>query len=135
MTVKEVEYIAHRMAQELLAFDEPIPDFGTRYPHRLEGCLAVPFLTFGGISPYKTVSAKASILFYLMIKNHPFQNGNKRIAMMTLFVFLLLNHKWLKVDPDGLYRFTIWIASSEPKVKDAAVQAIEQFVSAYLVDA
>jgi len=107
ITVKEVEYIAHRMAKELLSFNEPIPDFSTRYPHRLEGCLAVPFLAFGETSPYPTLVSKASILFYLMIKNHPFQNGNKRIAMTTLFVFLVMNNKWLKVDPEELYRFTI----------------------------
>gem|GEM_PF-4863027 len=38
ITVKEVEFVAHRMAKELLAFSEPIPDFGSRYP-----------LSFGGL--------------------------------------------------------------------------------------
>ncbi len=134
ISVKEVEYIAHRLAKELFSFNEPIPDFATRYPHRLEGCLGVPFLSFSGGSPYPTLILKASILFYLMIKNHPFQNGNKRIAMTTLFVFLSMNNKWIKVGPDELYRFTVWIAESEPKVKDATVQAIEKFISDYIID-
>ena len=46
ITVKVVEYIAVTLAQEMLEFDEPIPDFATRYPNRLESCLANPFQNF-----------------------------------------------------------------------------------------
>jgi len=42
ITIKEVEYIAFKLAQEMMAFDEPIPDFSTRYPNILESCLAFP---------------------------------------------------------------------------------------------
>lgn len=134
ITVQEVEYIAHTLAKELLTFNEPIPDFSTRFPHRLESCLASPFLTFGEKSLYPSLISKASILFYLMIKNHPFQNGNKRTAMTTLFVFLSMNNKWLKVDTHELYKFTIWIAESPSKSKDGAVRAIEKFINDYMVN-
>jgi len=134
ITIKEVEYIAFRLAQEILSFNEPIPDFSTRFPNRLEGCLAVPFQSFGGKSLYPSLISKASILFYLMIKNHPFQNGNKRIAMTTLFVFLHKNKKWLKVDTQELYNFTVWIAQSPPKLKDETVKAIEKFLRTYIVE-
>ena len=134
ITVKEVEYIAFRLAKELLSFNEPIPDFSTRFPNILESCLSVPFQTFEGKSLYPTLISKASILFYLMIKNHPFQNGNKRIAMTTLFVFLYKNKKWLKVDTQELYNFTVWVASSPPSVKDQTVKAIEKFLKDHLVD-
>jgi len=134
ITVKEVEYIAFRLAKELLSFNEPIPDFSTRFPNILESCLSVPFQTFEGKSLYPTLISKASILFYLMIKNHPFQNGNKRIAMTTLFVFLYKNKKWLKVDTQELYNFTVWVASSLPSVKDQTVKAIEKFLKDHLVD-
>ena len=134
ITVKEVEYIAFRLAKELLSFNEPIPDFSTRFPNILESCLSVPFQIFGGKSLYPTLVSKAAILFYLMIKNHPFQNGNKRIAMTTLFVFLYKNKKWLKVNPQELYNFTVWVASSPPSVKDQTVKAIEKFLKDHLVD-
>lgn len=133
ITVKEVEYIAFRLAQEMLAFDEPIPDFSTRFPNILESCLATPFQSFSGKSLYPGLISKASMLFYLMIKNHPFQNGNKRIAMTTLFVFLYKNKKWMKVDTQELYNFTVWIAQSPRKVKEEAVKAIEKFLKAYVV--
>ena len=133
ITVKIVEHLALKLAQEMLAFDEPIPDFTTRYPHRLESCLATPFQTFAKKSLYSSLVTKASILFYLMIKNHPFQNGNKRIAMTTLMVFLFLNKKWIKVDTQELYNFTVWIAQSPPKLKNEVVKAIEKFIKTYLV--
>lgn len=134
LTVKEVEYIAFRLAKELLAFNEPIPDFSTRYPNTLESCLAAPFQTFTGKSFYPGLIDKAGILFYLMVKNHPFQNGNKRIAMTTLLVFLHKNKKWLKVDTQELYNFTMWITQSPPKFKDEAVKAIHKFLKAHIVD-
>jgi len=133
ITLKEVEYIAFKLAKEMLSFDEPIPDFSTRFPNALESCLAVPFQSFSGRSLYPTLISKAAMLFYLLIKNHPFQNGNKRIAMTTLFVFLYRNGKWLVVDTQELYNFTVWVAQSPRTVKDETVKAAEKFLKRYLV--
>ena len=134
LTVKDMEHVAFVLAQEMLVFNEPIPNFSSRYPHILESSLATPFQTFGGKPLYPSLTAKASILFYLMIKNHPFQNGNKRIAMATLFVFLFRNQKWVKVDTYELYKFTVWIADSPPKPKARTLKAIEDFLKEHLVD-
>jgi death on curing protein len=133
ISVKEVEFIAFTLARETLSFNEPIPDFSTRYPNVLESCLAVPFQSFAKRSLYPTLYLKAAVLFYLMIKNHPFQNGNKRIAMTTLFVFLHLNRKWLKVDIQELYNFTVWVAASPAKLKAETVKAVEKFIASYAV--
>jgi death-on-curing protein len=133
ITVKEVEYIAFKLAQEMLSFDEPIPDFSTRFPNILESCLATPFQSFAKKSLYPTFVSKSAMLFYLLIKNHPFQNGNKRIAMTTLFVFLYRNGKWLKVDTQELYNFTVWVAQSPRTVKDETVKATEKFLKTHLV--
>ena len=134
ITVKEVEYLSFRLAQETMFFNEPIPDFSTRYSNKLESCLATPFQTFGGKSLYPTFITKASTLFYLMIKNHPFQNGNKRIAITTLFLYFHKENKWLKVDVQKLYNFTIWVASSPSELKDETIKAIEKFLSRYIIN-
>jgi len=134
LTVKEVEYISFRLAKEMLSFDEPIPDFVTRFPNRLESCLASPFQSFSRRSLYPSLVSKASILFYLMIKNHPFQNGNKQIAMTTLFVYLYKNKKWIEVDSQELYNFTVWIAQSPPRLKEEVVKAIEKFLRLHMVN-
>lgn len=134
IAVKEVEYIAFRLAKEHLSFDEPIPDFSTRFPHILESCLLTPFQKFSGKSLYPSLISKASMLLYLMIKNHPFQNGNKRIAITTLFVFLHKNSKWLKVDTQSFYNLTVWVAQSPAELKEAVVMGIETFIRTYLVN-
>jgi len=132
ITLKEVEYIAFRLARERLSFDEPIPDFSSRFPNILESCLLTPFQEVYGKRLYPSLIARASMLFYLMVKNHPFVNGNKRIAITTLFVFLHKNDKWLKVDAKQLHNFTVWIAASPAELKDQVVPAIEQFIKTYL---
>ena len=134
ITVSDVEYLAFRLAKEPLPFDEPILHFSTRSPNILESCILTPFQTFSGKALYPSLVGKASVLFYLMIKNHPFQNGNKRIAMTTLLVFLFFNGKWIRVDTQELYNFTVWIAQSPPRVKDQVVDAIQKFIRTHLVN-
>jgi len=72
------------------------------------------------------------MLFYLMIKNHPFENGNKRIAITTLFTFLFANNKWLVADIQEIYNFTVWIAQSPAQFKDEGVKAAEKFLRTHL---
>lgn len=135
LTVAEVEYLAFRLAKETMSWNEPIPEFASRFPNILESSLATPFQTYGGKSLYAGLIGKAAMLFYLMIKNHPFKNGNKRIAVTTLLVFLFKNQKWLNIDNTVLYNFAKWVAESNPEVKEATVAAVEKIIRTYLVDA
>ena len=133
LTIFEIKHITHSLAKEMMVWDEPIPKFDSRFPGILESCVAVPFQTFGRRLLYKGLLGKAAILFYLMVKNHPFENGNKRIAMTTLFYFLYKNKKWMKVDNKELYNFAKWVAESNPKLKDETVAAIRKFIETYMV--
>lgn len=134
LSVAEVHYLSHRLAKEMMAFDEPIPPFITRYPEKLESCLATPFQQFSKKQLYKGMIGKSAATFYLLIKNHPFQNGNKRIAVASLFVLLYKNKKWIKADAKELYNFAVWIAESPAKLKDEVVAAVERFIKINLVD-
>lgn len=125
LTMEEIQYSAHELAKRYLEWNEPIPEFETRYPYALEQCIVAPFQTFKG-QLYKGLVAKAAILFYLMIKNHPFQNGNKRIAVMSLLLFLAKNNKWLSISPQELYNLAKWVAGSPASVKEETVRAIEK---------
>jgi death-on-curing protein len=133
LTLKDVELVAYTLARELMSSNEPIPDFKTRFPHRLESCLGTPFQAFGGKDAYPGLVAKASILFYLMNKNHPFENGNKRIAMTTLLCFLFINGYWIRVDQQEFYNFAKFIAGSPPQYKDQMVDSIKQFLNKYMI--
>ncbi|QAT16239.1 death-on-curing family protein [Candidatus Velamenicoccus archaeovorus] len=132
ITIKEVEEIAFLIAQEKFSFNESIPAFTTRFPSVLESCLETPFQTFDGKELYPTFAAKLSMLFYLMNKNHPFQNGNKRIAMTTLFFALYEAKKWIKVDTQTLYNFAVWVAESPPNAKEEVTEYIEKFIKTHM---
>ncbi|MFC1770355.1 type II toxin-antitoxin system death-on-curing family toxin [Candidatus Margulisiibacteriota bacterium] len=133
ITVTQVERIAFKIAQVRFGFNEPIPDFSTRFPNILESCLAVPLQTFSGKDLYPSFFDKAAILFYLMIKNHPFQNGNKRIAITTLFYALNNNNFWIRVSNQELYNFTIWVAESPSDAKDEVLSYVTKFVRKHCV--
>lgn len=133
LTLGDMEDLAFSLARELLRFDQPIPDFDRRSPGVLESCLAVPFQTFGRWSPYPTLGAKAAMLFYLLIKNHPFYNGNKRIAITALLVFLSLNDRWIRASIDEAYRLAVWVAASDPADKDLVVAGVRGFIESHLI--
>lgn len=64
---------------------------GLRSRDALEASLGQPHQTFGGVSLYASVPAKAAALGYFLVRNHPFVDGNKRIGHAALEVTLVLN--------------------------------------------
>lgn len=129
----EFEFLCFNLARRLFGKYEPIPDFVTRYPGSLESCLEAPRQTFGGKLLYRTLISQSAILFYLLVKNHPFQNGNKRIAFTTLLVFLALNRKWLKTASYKLYILAMKVAYSKPPEKDAILKHLQLFIRRSIV--
>lgn len=134
ITINEVENMAHSLAQKQMTWVEPIPEFGTRYPGKLESCLGSVFQTFGRKDLYPSLIDKAAILFYLLIKNHPFINGNKRIAVTSLLVFLSLNNKWLSTSNEEMYDIALTVAKSSPKLRRGVLELIKDFVEKNLIE-
>lgn len=133
ITIDEIKQIAHALAKETMSWSEPIPEFDTRYPNKLESCIITPFQTYDKKLLFHGLIEKAAILFYLIIKDHPFQNGNKRLAVTTLLIFLFINGYWLKMDTQTLYNRAVWVASSPHDAKDQAVKYIEKFIKTSIV--
>ena len=65
--------------------------YGVRDEGLLDSALNAPFQTFDGEYIYKTVQAKAARLGYFLIQNHPFIDGNKRVGVMVMLIFLEIN--------------------------------------------
>jgi death-on-curing family protein len=97
--------------------------------------LGSPRQTFGGKLLYPTLEKQASILFYSLIKNHPFENGNKRIAVMALLTFLSLNNKWLLIHPDDLYDIAIMVSKSQSEDKDKILDKLERILKEKVTNA
>jgi death-on-curing family protein len=134
INLADVEYTAFQLAKKFMEWNEPIPDFKTRFPDKLESCIETPFQTFDRKSLYKGLIEKSSILFYLMIKNHPFQNGNKRIAITTLLLFLIQNGKWLSTSNESIYRFACLVAESKPDNMQEVMIVVNSFIKKNLED-
>lgn len=86
--LEDFEQIVEQLISIKEDFTEDIPPFRTRYPEKLESIIGQIEAEYFGVELYKGVVNKAVWMFYCLIKNHPFMNGNKRIAVVALFDFL-----------------------------------------------
>jgi death-on-curing family protein len=117
----------------MMDYNEPMGDFTTRYPNKLESCLEQPFATFGGEDLYPTLLNKAVLLFYLVIKNHPFENGNKRMAVILMLFFLFKNKKFTTVTPDDLYDLALIVARGDLPIEQH-LPMIEKALEDFIID-
>ena len=98
--------------------------FGNEKDDSFKSSIGQIYQTFGGEELYPSVEEKAAMLLYLVIKNHSFSDGNKRIAA-TLFLWFL-NNNHILYHPDGTKRIadstlvalTLMIAESRTEEKD-----------------
>ncbi len=111
LDIKLMEKMCHPLAVAIFNdSNDPIPSFQLHATQLLESSLGMPKQTYGGKDLYETVADKAVILYFSLIKNHPFQNGNKRVATTSLLVFLWINDFWLKVSDEELAQWAIDVA-------------------------
>lgn len=84
---------------------------GLRDRALLESALAGPRMTFGGEDLYPSLEEKAAALGYSLIKNHPFVDGNKRVALAATDAFLRLNGFCLAGEPEEVEAVFLDLAS------------------------
>jgi death-on-curing protein len=70
-------------------------------------------MTFSGSELYPTIEEKAGALCFSLILNHPFLDGNKRVAHAALETMLVLNGQELVADVDEQERFFLSLAAGE----------------------
>lgn len=68
-----------------------------------------------------------------MTKNHPFENGNKRVAVMALIYFLYKNDHWITVGNDELYEFANEVAASEAADYLKTLLKIRKFLNKHVI--
>lgn len=64
----------------------------------LDALIKTPKSSYFGFEQYPTIASKAAIVFYTLNKKHLFLNGNKRLSVACLIIFLFINGKKLRVD-------------------------------------
>lgn len=117
-----------------LRFNEESDIFAIERDKGLESIIGNIYQSFDGQDIYKSIEEKAANFLYLVVKNHVFIDGNKRIAA-TLFIYflnyydiLIKNGKQL-IDNNTLTALTLLIAESNPKEKDVIIDLIMNFLN------
>ena len=85
---------------------------GVRDTNLLDLSANSPFHTFGGQYLYPTLQAMAAHLAFSLIKNHPFLDGNKRIGILAMMVFLEINGQPITCTDDELIELGWGLADS-----------------------
>ena len=98
---------------------------GIRDAQLLDSALKTPFQTFGGNNLYPDILDKASQLCYSLIENHPFIDGNKRIGVHLMLLFLKLNNIEVNYSQQELIDFGLDIASGKMSKNDIKGWIIE----------
>jgi death-on-curing protein len=86
---------------------------GLRDAGLLESALEMPRSGFGGDYFHKTIFEMASAYLYHVAKNHPFLDGNKRIALACAHTFLQVNGWALNASQNELYELVLRVAAGE----------------------
>ncbi len=86
---------------------------GVRDLAALESALAQPRASFAGSDLHPSIAAKAAVLGRSLALNHPFHDGNKRVAHAAMEVFLLLNGYKLFADVDQQERLMLDLAAGQ----------------------
>ncbi|OJX10078.1 MAG: hypothetical protein BGO77_03055 [Caedibacter sp. 37-49] len=86
--------------------------------------------TFDSHPLYKSVEERAAHLLYFIIKDHPFNDGNKRIGSLLFLLYLELNKiKAPKINDTTLVALALLVAESDPKEKDLLIRLITNLIS------
>ncbi len=108
------------LKQDLIAKGQATALFAQeKNEHSLQGIVGNIYQSAFGEDVYPTLEEKAANLLYFIIKNHPFNDGNKRTAAFAFIWFLQKSgiHFRGKLTPEALTSITLLIAESEPASK------------------
>lgn len=116
-----------------LKFNEKSDLFARERDKGLQSIINNVYQSFDGKDVYKTIEEKAANFLYIIVKNHTFIDGNKRIAATLFIYFLNFYHLLYKedrqiIDNNTLVALTLLIAESNPKEKEIIIDLVTNFL-------
>lgn len=130
---RKIEYSECIEVINKLRFNEESTLFAVERDKGLESIIGNIYQSFDGQDIYKSIEEKGANFLYLIVKNHVFADGNKRIAA-TLFIYFLNFYDILykdgkqTIDNNTLTALTLLIAESNPKEKEVIVDLVMNFL-------
>jgi prophage maintenance system killer protein len=132
---EKVQNIITELKKELITKKEAGNLFGNEIGGEFEGIIKTLYQTFDGKELYTSIEEKASHILYLIIKDHPLSDGNKRTASF-LFVYFLDKNNYLyrkngerKINDNALVALALLIAESDPKEKDILIKIVMNLIA------
>lgn len=123
------------LKKQLVANKEATELFGNEKDESFLSSLQSIVQTFDGQYLYPSIEAQAAHLLYFVIKNHSFNDGNKRIGAFLFVWFLEKNkHRFkksgeLKINDNGLTAIALLVAQSKPEEKELMIQLIINLIA------
>lgn len=108
---------------------------GNERGNGLEAVIGTIYQSFGGVDLYPTVEEKAANLLYLLVKDHPLSDGNKRTAAALFVTFLAKNNllndenSQPRISSNALATLTLMVSMSDPKEKKVMIALITRMMS------
>ena len=131
---RKIEYSECVNIINTLRFKEESQLFAIERDKGLESIIGNIYQSFAGQDIYKSIEEKSANFLYLIIKNHVFTDGNKRIAA-TLFIYflnfygILYKDEKQVIDNNTLTALTLLIAESNPKEKEVIIDLVINFLN------
>lgn len=131
---RKIEYVDCIEIINKLRFNEESKLFAIERDNGLESIIGNIYQSFDGQDIYKSIEEKGANFLYLIVKNHVFVDGNKRIAA-TLFIYFLNFYDILykdgkqTIDNNTLAALTLLIAESNPKEKEIIIDLVMNFLN------
>jgi len=130
----EVKKVLQELKSVLIKKEEATELFANEKDNQLDGIISNLYQTFGGDELYPSIEDKATNLLYFIIKDHPFNDGNKRSAAF-MFIYFLDKCDYLykengekKINDNALTTLTLLVANSDPKEKDILIKLIKHLL-------
>jgi death-on-curing protein len=118
------------LSEALLILENQIRKYGGLYGVRdlnlLSSAINMPQSSFGGEYLHKTIPAMAAAYAFHICQNHPFVDGNKRVALAGSLVFLDINGYTFNCKDEILYAEILNVAKGEIK-KEELIKYYEKY--------
>ncbi len=137
LEINKANLIIKELKRYLAENGESVQNFGVARSDDVGKVLMNIYQTWDGKELYPDLEGKAAHLFYFLIKDHLFIDGNKRIAALMLLWFMDMNDMLLMGRDDRtlsyniVYALAVFVAESSPKDKQIVVRLIHNIIMSH----
>lgn len=109
--------------------NDPIFPSGPKDENLVYSAASRPHTGIGGFEKYETLETKTAALFHSLVQNHPFHNGNKRTALVSMLVCLEANGRRLEASDDDVFEHVVSVAGHVAPYIGQADNVVEEIAN------